>query len=244
MRKMPKDIILLRELKTIIDDYFKKCNTKKVARSTDIYDYVHNKEPFKTEFQNARDFGRFLRRTHDKGLFTQLIPNSSVDTSIPTLYQWRFYPLDNLLKDRSTIDEKNLASSHLTTNSLFSDHKQYIASNGTRVRSKQELFILNKLLSEESLEIYYERPLKVDTYPKFPDFTIVNKKTKTVFHWEHFGMIGSSAYSDKMTNKVQWYRDKGYHFLEEGGTLIITYFENEKNLSDKVASIIDTIKSR
>jgi hypothetical protein len=244
MKKMPKDILLLRELKIKVDDYFIKCNTKKVARSTDIYDYVHNKEPFKKEFQNARDFGRFLRRTHDKGFFTQLIPNSTVDTSIPTLYQWRFYPLDNPLKDRSTIDEKNLASSHLTTNSLFSDNKQYIASNGTKVRSKQELFIINKLLSEESLDIYYERPLKVDTYAKFPDFTVVNKKTKTVFHWEHFGINNNSEYSDKMTSKVQWYRDKGYRLIEEGGNLIITYFENDKKLYDSVASIIETIKSR
>ena len=244
MEKLPKDYSLLRELKIRIDEYFRTCNTKKVARSNDIYDYVHNKEPFKTEFHTAIEFNRFLRRNHDKGVLTQLIPNSTIDTSISSYYQWRFYPLDKPIKDHSTIDEKNLATSHLSKNSIFSDNKQFVASKGIKVRSKQELFIINKLLSEDIFDVYYERPLKVDVYAKYPDFTIWNKKTKTVFHWEHFGMGDNSDYSDHMTSKLEWYRHKGYHLINEGGTLILTYFENETKFSETVISMIELIKLR
>lgn len=244
LKKLPKDFVLLRELKLKIDEYFVRCNTRTVARSTDIYDYVQNKEPFKSEFQTARDFGRFLRKTHDEGVLTQLIPNSTVDTSIHESYKWRFYPLEKPLKTNTNIEEKNLATSHPTTNSLFKENKHFIASNGTKVRSKHELLILNKLLAEESFDVYYERPLKVDSYAKYPDFTIVNKNTKTVFHWEHFGMINDSDYNEKMTNKIQWYRDKGYHFLDEGGNLIVTYFENDTKLIESVLLNIEAIKLR
>ena len=243
-KKLPKDLVLLRELKLKIDEYYVRCNTREVARSTDIYEYVKNKEPFKSEFQSGTEFNRFLRKTHDAGVFTQLIPNSLVDTSNHEFYQWRFYPLEKSLKNKTNIEDENLATSHPSTNLRFKENKQYIASNGTTVRSKHELLIMNKLLSEETFDVYYERPLKVDTYAKYPDFTIVNKNTKTVFHWEHFGMINDSDYKEKMTSKIQWYRDKGYHFLEEGGNVIVTYFENDTKLIESVQSNIEAIKLR
>ena len=244
MEKLPKNYILLKELKTKIDEYFVKCNTNTIARSTDIYDYVYNKAPFKSEFKSAREFNHFLRVSYDSGILTHFIPNCTVDTSIFTHYQWRFFPLEKQLKNHSSPEDKNLATSHESINSIFSNNKLYTASNGTKVRSKQELLIINKLLSEETLDIYYERPLKVERNTKYPDFTIVNKNTKTVFHWEHFGMINSSNYADKMTEKVQWYKGKGYRFIDEGGTLIITYFENEIKFANRVDSIIEIILSR
>lgn len=244
MEKLPKNYILLKELKTKIDEYFLRGKTNSIARSTDIYDYVYNKAPFKSEFKSAREFNHFLRLSYDSGILTQFIPNCIVDTSIYHHYQWRFYPLEKQLKNHSSLEDKNLATSHESINSLFSNNKQYTASNGTKVRSKQELLIFNKLLSVSTFDIYYERPLKIEKNVKYPDFTIVNKNTKTVFHWEHFGMINSSNYADKMAEKVQWYKGKGYRFLEEGGTLIITYFENEIKLSNKIDSIIKVILSR
>ncbi len=62
----------------------------------------------------------------------------------------------------------------------------------------QELHIYNMLLAERDFTVYYERPLIAGGEDRFPDFTVRNKQTDTVFFWEHFGLSEKGAYMDNM----------------------------------------------
>lgn len=106
------------------------------------------------------------------------------------------------------------------------------------VRSKAELYIMNRLLAVRHFDVYYERPLTARGQTRYPDFTIRNKRTNTVFYWEHFGMTDNPAYADGMAEKLAWYRQISYKSIEENGRLIVTVYENAAQFIDAVARMI------
>lgn len=84
----------------------------------------------------------------------------------------------------------------------------------------------------------YERPLTARGQTRYPDFTIRNKRTNTVFYWEHFGMTDNPSYADGMAEKLAWYRQISYKSIEENGRLIVTVYENAAQFIDAVARMI------
>ena len=97
---------------------------------------------------------------------------------------------------------------------------------------------MNRLLAVRHFDVYYERPLTARRQTRYPDFTIWNKRTNTVFYWEHFGMTDNPAYADGMAEKLAWYRQISYKSIEENGRLIVTVYENAAQFIDAVARMI------
>ncbi|RYD95891.1 MAG: hypothetical protein EOP54_14985 [Sphingobacteriales bacterium] len=165
-----------------------------------------------------------------------------MDTTVYHHYQWRFYPKDYQLQNQTNKETQNLAKSHNSPVKYFQNNKIYRATNGIYVRSTHELYILNKLLSVSFFEIYYERPLTAGGCNKIPDFTIINKRTNIVYHWEHFGMKNNEAYMDSRSDKIKWYHKIGYKEIDNGGRLILTIYENDKqftlSVKDKISKIM------
>lgn len=239
MKSLPSDCSLLLKLKHRIAEYFEMQQKNEVARASDIYDYLKNKPEFRRAIPCSAEFSRFLRKMHDCGLMGQFIKNYDVDTSCPNSYQWRFYPPEKVIPAETTEKDVNTATSHPGISpGFFPQEKRYTAANGVTVRSRAELYILNQLLSVKHFDIYYERPLTARGHTKYPDFTILNKTTGTVFHWEHFGMTEDPAYADGMAGKLAWYRQIGYKSIEEGGRLITTVYNNEVQFAKAVAEMI------
>ena len=58
---------------------------------------------------------------------------------------------------------------------------------------------------------------------RYPDFTILKKKTREVYYFEHFGMMDNDEYRSKCFDKIDEYRKNGIY---SGKNLIVT-FETE-----------------
>ena len=243
MKSLPQKYNLLRTINKYIEEYFAMTGNTKTIRSTDIYEFLKHKEDFRRQFISAKDFGRFMRRMHDEGVLTQFIKNVIVDTSNKAYYQWHFFPPLRTFSRETTPEDKNIASSHSDKNKFFRGNKKYMAANGAMVRSMQELNIMNRLLAVEIFDVYYERLLIAAGKKQYPDFTIYNKKTQTVFHWEHFGMTDDLEYGEKMADKIEWYRQIGYKNIDEGGRLIVSIYQNEEHFISLIDNIIEKMKT-
>lgn len=98
----------------------------------------------------------------------------------------------------------------------------YTAKN-EHVRSKSELIIAN-MLNDRDIPYHYECPFDLGGRPITPDFLILNKRTKEVFIWEHFGMMDNEEYNEKALNKIEGYIANDYHL----GKRLIATFESSK----------------
>lgn len=108
-------------------------------------------------------------------------------------------------------------------------------SNGIKVRSKSEYIIAERLIAA-GVPFYYEYPVKIDyTYLMFPDFLVLNKRTKQEYYWEHFGLISNPNYAASMQDKIESYARNG---IALGKNLIIS-MESEKHPLD--VEYVDTI---
>lgn len=106
--------------------------------------------------------------------------------------------------------------------------KVLFTDNDEPVRSKSEKMIAD-LFNKYNIPYIYEPRLTL-TNGKiiFPDFFVLNVRTRTMYIFEHFGMMGDETYSGKNINKINEYVKNGYHI---GGRLLCS-FENDSNLVD------------
>lgn len=117
------------------------------------------------------------------------------------------------------------------------------SKNGDYVRSKSECFIANELFNQ-MIAYRYEAELILKNYSFdnnfseikiYPDFTILNPKTKEVVIWEHFGMMDNVEYLINSLRKINNYIFNGYIL---GKNLIITFetknFPLNSNIVQKI----------
>lgn len=107
----------------------------------------------------------------------------------------------------------------------------YETLNKDIVRSKSEVIIADRLFSA-GIPYRYEERLEFDdehfnTIKYYPDFTILNKRTKEVFYWEHLGNLGDPEYCFKNLTKLEDYSDNG---ILLGKNLILTFESQNKPL--------------
>lgn len=101
----------------------------------------------------------------------------------------------------------------------------YLTDKGENVRSKSEVIIANKLF-HHNIPYRYECRLKLDDeMAVYPDFTIINPRTGTVYFWEHFGLMSNQSYAETFVLKMNTYANNG---ILPGERLICT-FESEKS---------------
>ena len=233
---------LLKIIGGYINDYFAGMEHPKAARASDIYDFLSRKDDFKKHISNPVQFSRFLRDMHKNGLMKQFIDNYDVDTSLYYKYKWYFYPKGKTLVTNTEEFNSAKVKVHAGTNEYKSEHKLFEAANGVKVRSRQELHIMNRLLAQSDFEVYYERQLIAGGQERYPDFTIHNKKTDTVFYWEHFGLSENARYAEEMAEKIRWYQQIGIKNIEDGGRFIGTIFIYENHFTKLVDDLIEKMK--
>lgn len=101
----------------------------------------------------------------------------------------------------------------------FLNDKEIITEKGERVRSKSEKIIADKLYFE-GIPYRYEYPLHMNGYGTiYPDFMVMNRRTRREYYWEHLGMMDDMNYVEKTMLKLDLYERNGYI---PGKNLIIT----------------------
>ncbi len=101
------------------------------------------------------------------------------------------------------------------------------ASDGKMLRSKSELIIYEKLISN-GFEPMYELPLIINGERRLPDFTIKDIDAGITYYWEHWGMMHLENYRQRREEKIAWYKSNGIvPFVEnnpgDNGILIESY---------------------
>jgi hypothetical protein len=84
------------------------------------------------------------------------------------------------------------------------------AGDGTLVRSRAELIVLETLLGM-GLEVAYEERLSAPRNAadhRLPDFTITHNGT--TWYWEHLGMLDRGSYARAWERKRGWYERHGF----------------------------------
>lgn len=108
----------------------------------------------------------------------------------------------------------------LTTGSAstrFDENLVHVTSNGTLVRSKNEVIIADILDAVAPGRWRYEQALVGrDGSWRSPDFTIDTPTGETVY-WEHLGMLNNPRYAAKWDAKLHWYRENGVVHTDDGG---------------------------
>ncbi len=100
------------------------------------------------------------------------------------------------------------------------DVAEIITEGGERVRSKSEKIIADKLYLM-GIPYRYEYPLKLKRFGMiYPDFTILNIRTREEIYMEHFGMMDNPEYCQKAINKIEEYARNG---IFVGKKLIVTF---------------------
>jgi hypothetical protein len=106
------------------------------------------------------------------------------------------------------------------TNEFMQEHKTYETKQGEMVRSKSEAIIAD-ILTELKIPYLYEKALKLKNGEiRYPDFTLLNKRTRKEIYLEHFGLLDDDNYLKSNLKKLDEYRRNGIYL---GKNLIMTY---------------------
>ena len=107
---------------------------------------------------------------------------------------------------------------------------EFYTLRGERVRSKSEVIIAN-LLYTLGIPYRYEYPLKLKNGKIiYPDFTLLNVRTREEVIFEHLGMLGMEEYAAKAVAKINELMNSGFYL---GDNLLVSFETSSSQLDTK-----------
>lgn len=104
-------------------------------------------------------------------------------------------------------------------------------SNGDYVRSKSERIIAD-LLDKYHVPYRYEARLELSSrHVVYPDFMVLNVRSRKTLYWEHLGLLSEFDYAKKNFNKINDYEEVG---IMLGRNLIITMETGDAPINTKL----------
>lgn len=101
----------------------------------------------------------------------------------------------------------------------------YQTERGETVRSKSEKIIADKLFYKQ-IPYSYEAALSLNQKGIiYPDFTILNQRTRKTYYYEHFGMMDNPEYCKHALEKITLYQKNGFW---AGDTFLFTMESSQK----------------
>jgi len=117
------------------------------------------------------------------------------------------------------------------------EYHKYKVNDRAVVRSKSE-FMIAQILEKKGIPYRYEEQLVLDPdmgIIYYPDFTLLNKRTRQTIYWEHLGKLGDENYCTDNIQKLEDYADAG---IIQGKNLILTYECASKPLTTKMIELM------
>lgn len=104
-----------------------------------------------------------------------------------------------------------------------------------RVRSKSEVIIADSLY-KANIPYRYECPLElINGLVIYPDFTLLNTKTRENVYWEHLGMMDDANYAEKAIQKINTYMQNGIYL---GKNLLVTFETRNNPINHRTIDVI------
>ena len=92
---------------------------------------------------------------------------------------------------------------------------KYMTNNGEMVRSKSEKIIAD-MLDKYGVPYTYEPVIVLKNGKKaYPDFAVLNIRTRKTMYWEHLGMITDGEYASANWDKIKKYDKSGIKMWEK-----------------------------
>ena len=116
------------------------------------------------------------------------------------------------------------------------DYHRFKTLRGDYVGSKSEVIIADRL-TYYGVPYVYEITTAQDAFDemRYPDFFILNKRTRKEYFWEHLGRMGDPQYAAKNQVKMEQFARQG---ILPGNNLIVSFECGERPLSTEY---VDTI---
>lgn len=138
--------------------------------------------------------------------------------------------------DKNFVEEWE-AEEYSSGPSYDNSSRDFRTEKGELVRSKSELIIANKLNSY-NVPYKYEKPIRIKGITYYPDFTVLNKRTRKEYIWEHFGMLDNLDYIEHNLRKYDALINCGFVL---GKNLIISHESSNSPLKlTEVTSLIES----
>lgn len=204
--------------------YDEKSSSEKPKRK-----YLHVSEIGKAKAIAQRDYNeKLLKSLYKKLKSLYQLKNNWFD--IQEYYTSLSQARKNLITPLNTPDEVFIAKWESEESSSMPNYNkkgELFTNKGDQVRSKSEVIIANALFGA-NIPYKYEYPLTLGQATYFPDFTILNVKTREEIIWEHLGMVDSPEYVAAFMNKLRAYESNGYIL---GKNLLVTVEDSKHPLS-------------
>ena len=230
----------LKQVETLLIKTEKRLESNKVDNSKKVrisykkggYQYYLENEEGKREYVKTKDLEvirKILQKDYDKTIHDKLL------TIRYRIYRFiKIYDMDAIERvyDKLPVAKKMLVKPIIQTDeeyikswlekyksnmNTYPEQGMYLTEKGENVRSKSEK-ILADLFSKYEIPYSYEPQFKFDDGSiMFPDFALLNTRTRETIYWEHFGIITDGEYATRTLSKLNAYEKNG---LEVGRNLL------------------------
>ncbi len=189
-----------------IGEYIKKANMALVGKlaQKDYHDHF------------LRDAYEELKRLEK--LFS-LLSSENADQTYDDMSEERRRLVVPYITTEELFSESWLAKA-FKTNPYMPEAKIYDTRRGEKVRSKSEA-ILADMFYDLGIPYRYEEMVQLKSGKKaYPDFTLLNTKTREEVYFEHFGLLDDEEYRGEALRKLEEYRRSG---IFSGRNLMFSY---------------------
>ena len=108
-------------------------------------------------------------------------------------------------------------------------------SKDERVRSKSEVLLANAL-AKNNVPYRYEEPLYLEPHGIiYPDFTVLNVRTRKEFYWEHLGKMDDMEYVKNALERILLYEKNG---IFPGDRLVLSHETLENPINSRLIESI------
>jgi hypothetical protein len=111
---------------------------------------------------------------------------------------------------------------------------RHVCSDGTRVRSKSELIIVETMIRKK-IPFFYELEHDINGTIMHPDFTAYSEKFDCEIIIEHLGMMNELNYIVNTYDKLYKYLMAGWNF---GRDLLVTYDDSDGNIDVRMINAL------
>lgn len=201
--------------------------------------YMNEKERKLAEKLAQKDYDQKVLKAVEKELqaikkYREKYPAKNAEEIFGILHEGR-KKLIKPIKPTTEQYVQNWESYEYKGKHFFEDTPEFYTAKGERVRSKSEVIIADTL-HREGIPYRYECPVYFEKIGNiYPDFTVLNKRTRKEMYWEHFGIMDEPVYAENMVRKLNTYAQSG---MFSGKNLIATYESKNIPLNQKMVLLM------
>lgn len=190
---------------------------------------------------------QLAQREYDENLLLELEKQLSTLKNVDQIYNpttlLQVYenlpPAKKLLVQPRILPDDQFLNHWFETNpggqNTYPFQESFLTERGELVRSKSEKIIADKLFLK-GIPYQYETSLPVKKHESlYPDFTVLNTRTRKTYYYEHFGKMDDPDYCRRTLEKISLYQKNGY---ELGNQFIFTMESSQKAIDLQLVDLL------